>query len=970
MEARTNHHHEKKLKIRYNDSIRKHKQNLAQKHLNSNINKVEFPIQKLNSGLTDISAQINKPELQINNNISIKRYNWTNRDRISLSAPKYHILKATTPRRDYNYLKIRNFKYTNTPKALNNSSYYKTAENFSHLDSEENNNYISLIPNRSKYNRRSSFKSIISTNDLDNNNKTTGRLGIYNKGYNYTNSTTNNKELITLNNILQKQNKELRLKIRENRYKINDLLNNIKVSRMDNQRLINEKNSLLMNIDSLEKEIELNKNMYFNELESKNNTITELNEEIIKLKTALDEKLNEIMILKNNIKNHIKNPNTDINRDNTINDLLRQNNELKRENEYLKKEKENISNKNEIMNNNLLINNNNIKANNEKINYLIKENQENQKYKKAYPSLKKEIEKLKNYISHIQDQKKSFDDLQKEYQKKINDLNQHIDALSNENNELIKKMKEYENNIQLKNENINNNDVENQMVNRNNTILAQINEIKEQNEFLKIQISQTNHDNLEIIDGLKKEIEEKTNEIEEKTKEINNYQEKIKELEGELNLHKNKDEDISKSYLEVKQEKDQLQSKISILENMNYNNQQQIEQLKNINNKLNSQINSFNSVMNSQMSQSKNQNKENEQQIIMLKQKNDELQKNLMESLNSETNYNNKINKILQEKNNLLKENVELKKEINNLKDNINELENENHKNILKLSKIGELEKQLKQARDECNLNFEELKEKGKENQNLLDLIKTKELENEQLKQKLAHYGGGEEMNLDLENNINIEVNKVGEELKREIVEQNKQIEVLKKEIENYKGINNKILKENTQLKEKMQLIQSEDNDGLIVTIENLKDEIKDKNLQIEKLIEENNIQRMNIKKNTMKKDEDEKEIDLNNKHEHNPFRTTINSAGLSDADRIKLYKEQINELKITNESDKIQIKILKEDIKNMKAKIKDLETFGGQMKDLNEFISVLNQALLNYKPKKKEQKDALNRIINVLNNH
>jgi hypothetical protein len=53
-----------------------------------------------------------------------------------------------------------------------------------------------------------------------------------------------------------------------------------------------------------------------------------------------------------------------------------------------------------------------------------------------------------------------------------------------------------------------------------------------------------------------------------------------------------------------------------------------------------------------------------------------------------------------------------------------------------------------------------------------------------------------------------------------------------------------------------------------------------------------------------------------------------------------------------------------------MKAKIKDLETFGGQMKDLNEFISVLNQALLNYKPKKKEQKDALNRIINVLNNH
>ena len=106
-----------------------------------------------------------------------------------------------------------------------------------------------------------------------------------------------------------------------------------------------------------------------------------------------------------------------------------------------------------------------------------------------------------------------------------------------------------------------------------------------------------------------------------------------------------------------------------------------------------------------------------------------------------------------------------------------------------------------------------------------------------------------------------------------------------------------------------------------------------------------------------------------NGRNENNPFRTTVNSTGLSDADRIKLYKEQIKEYKITNESDKIQIKTLKGDIKMMKQKIKDLETFGGQMKDMNEFISVLNQALANYKPKKKEQKEALNRIIEVLNN-
>ena len=70
------------------------------------------------------------------------------------------------------------------------------------------------------------------------------------------------------------------------------------------------------------------------------------------------------------------------------------------------------------------------------------------------------------------------------------------------------------------------------------------------------------------------------------------------------------------------------------------------------------------------------------------------------------------------------------------------------------------------------------------------------------------------------------------------------------------------------------------------------------------------------------------------------------------------------------NESDSIQIKALKADIKMLKAKIKNLETFGGKMKDINEFISVFNLALINYKPKKKDQKDALNRIIDTLNNY
>ena len=40
------------------------------------------------------------------------------------------------------------------------------------------------------------------------------------------------------------------------RYKINELLNNIKIIRMDNQRLNNEKKKLLLRITNLEKDIE------------------------------------------------------------------------------------------------------------------------------------------------------------------------------------------------------------------------------------------------------------------------------------------------------------------------------------------------------------------------------------------------------------------------------------------------------------------------------------------------------------------------------------------------------------------------------------------------------------------------------------------------------------------------------------------------------------------------------------------
>ena len=204
--------------------------------------------------------------------------------------------------------------------------------------------------------------------------------------------------------------------------------------------------------------------------------------------------------------------------------------------------------------------------------------------------------------------------------------------------------------------------------------------------------------------------------------------------------------------------------------------------------------------------------------------------------------------------------------------------------------------------------------------------------------------------------------------LKLEIVEKKEIIQKLNKEIEGFKNVNAKLLQENEELKENIQLFQNNNQDE--ISLDNLKEELKDKNLQIEKLIKENNTLRNNNKKKFINSEEDEeKEIDLNNKKQINSFRNSMNLNELNDANIINIYKEENRQLKIINDSDQIQIKTLKEDIKELKEKIKNIQTFSGQLKDFNEFLSLLNKALENYKPKKKEQKESFNKLIEIMNN-
>jgi chromosome segregation ATPase len=530
--------------------------------------------------------------------------------------------------------------------------------------------------------------------------------------------------------------------------------------------------------------------------------------------------------------------------------------------------------------------------------------------------------------------------------------NQKINSLIQENKKnqiFIENLKKEKEKLINDKQSLSNTGPKNDQIEFQNTI----NKLQEENYNLKIK--------LEKIDvNLTKLIGENNKLIEENTNLRNNLNTKSSMLTNSIRENLRNDSLGNSNNQEMKIAL--LTENYNQLNMVNINLQKRIESLEKEKQNL---INNFN---NANLNNQNNQNLQT--QINSLKQEKEELQKNLMTYLNSETNSNNNINKILQEKNELIKENLELK---NDMK----ELENENHKNMLQLSKLSELQKDYEKIKRENISNFEELKKKEEDNQKLYNIVKDKERENEQLKNQLERKEG---INDDLQEKEDYGVEMFNVEMNKEIEEKNEQIEKLEKQINNLKENLDKKAMENSELKEKLQLMQSGKDEGLLNTLDNLREELKDKQKQIQNLINENkkirnSIQRphSNINKinNQLNDDEEEKEIDLNNKStEHNPFRPTMNSQGLTDADKIRLYKERIKEYELTIESDKIQMKALKEDIKALKGKVKYLETFGGQIKDINEFVSLLNQILIGFKPKKKEEKDAVNKLINIFNNY
>ena len=875
-----------KKKLRANDSLSKYKkknpQLIKKQNIELNSNNEDLPLQYIKPQLTETSTRYKEKDNFLKKDE--KNVPSNTRRRTSFLIDKYNLLRAYTPKRD--------FRRKNLYSNLNNKSFYKTSDHFSDLYNVERNNkltdirrpfYRSRIKNYSKPN----FNRI--NTEFTINTERNNRYGINEN--NYIRENIRAKEIITLNNILNKQYNELKVKTKEMKYQINDLMTYQQKLTINNQNLKTENARLLMNLTNLKTELDNS----INDLESKNNIIEELSENINNMKNDIIEKDNIIANLKNNIgynvnQNQNYNQNEELiklnhQKDNQINNLINQINDWQKKYKYLFNEKQK---KEKILNQKLI--------------------QGNKKYQNLFMNFKKEQENNKNnYAANEQKQKMDIDNLVNQYEMNINELNEKINIIQEENNNL--KITNQQQNKEIYS-----------LIGEKNKLLDEITNL---NNLLK-QSTQEIKINESIRNNMKIDIEKKNNESEQ----LSILSQSNKQLQATINTLKNQ---------------------ISILE-------KEKEKLMN-----NNEIKEYNMNNNFQ------DNKELEDKIAVLNREKEDLQNKLINYLNSETNSNNKINRILQEKNELTKENTELKNEIK-------ELENENRQNILQLSNYSEIQKELESLKKENITNFNELKLKHEETQKLYNIIKDKERENQLLKKQISNNIGNEGR----EEKRDYRIDSLNVDMNNELEEKKIIIEKLEKQINNIKNMNEKITMENSELKEKLQLIQSGKDEGYINTLDNLKDELKDTKQQIKVLIEENKNLRNKIENqndlnniNNINNNEKEKEIDLNknNKYESNPFRTTMNSQGLTDADKIKLYRERIKQCEQTNESDKVQIQALKDDIKEKKNQIKELQTFGGQVKDMIEFIFLLRQALLNYKPKKQEQKDALNKIIDILNN-
>ena len=227
---------------------------------------------------------------------------------------------------------------------------------------------------------------------------------------------------------------------------------------------------------------------------------------------------------------------------------------------------------------------------------------------------------------------------------------------------------------------------------------------------------------------------------------------------------------------------------------------------------------------------------------------------------------------------------------------------------------------------------------------------------------------GSQGDNSNNENNLIIKLEKELE-IKENIIKEKEE------EINKYILINEKLVKDNTLKQEKIQELMenSQEEKSFQLTLDKLKQEIKEDKAKINNLTKENKelnnilnskdipISYNKINKNkksiVLRDDYENNNYHSDNRHENNNRLRTISgittaSFILTNKKKMNKYKKKVDEYKEQVNLHLITINTLKEEIKELKIKLKN-SFFKNE-----EFIKLFKIAFEDYKPIKKEQKE------------
>jgi len=852
----------KKLKLRRNENLKNFRRSISSKKKDNifNLNSEK----KFTNRFDDFHSNNNLSKNQIMKSENIKKIIYY----LNQLKDYNEIIGKFSVKAKFNFINLQKmiFNIINEEKSTDsdefqnkpNNSYFKYKVNFTDLSPnitrsnnfQLNNNYEKQISelndkikelekivndNKAYYmqgkqinelKKKLELELINGNSDKYRNINFTGQNGFEDMVLNIIDSNKNSvSEINNLKNDIERKNEMIKnLNLKNNQFK-NDLL--------DKDNIIQEKENEILTLEQ-------DNQRYKSKYEELNITIKNLNYKINAQKNENFNYKNKIFELENtNIFNSYNNPSNNkiynsinnLNDNNLINDLNKEITKLSKENNSLKNELNNLkinmyeSQKNEY----IKINNNNDndmqglqknklifnkKKYEQEINNLSKKSQD---LSKQLTLKMKEIINLQrenlNLKSELEETKNNDNIHAIKTQSKLSHENSKVGLLENEN-------------IKLKNI-INN--IEKEKNNLKNNLLRIIKENKALNKKLELQANQlqalSNNSNYnENIINLQQELEELRNMTKEKYK-GGDYEQQINNLQNILN---EKDELIN-----------QYKEKIKNMKNNNLPNVNNMIK----SNEVNSEINQLRLLNDDLKNDLENKNKE----IEFLRNPNNKNQNNLIDQYKNEIN---ELNKLILKSNSII-ENKDLM--IKKLKENKGN--NNNSNEALELKIIG-LENQINELKKENQALTQEILEYNNNNQisnntsdiNILNLkINTLEEEKEYFKNKTEELqgqltkifkDGSMDKNGGNENALIMNNNKIREELeltKKENLNFQNKINLLSKEIENLKMLNDKLQKDyiveknqNTELIKENSII-NEKNKNLMENSTNINDDIDNK---------------------------------------------------------------------------------------------------------------------------------------------